>query len=194
MKVTTMHKTFSPINLLIFLAVFSLGFLSPNSANAQQISIQFLSFPGITHTNGSGYFYGGGGLSLAYQKNIGSNQKYKILLGLEYRMIDWGNQAVLNIGYNHPYLMAAGSKKNLRLSGNVSTQFGAALFREKPLFVWSAEYIPEIEWFSRKRFFASLGVGLRYTNCPKYKNYGNINSVLEIPIKLSLGFKTGKSK
>ena len=188
-----MHKIFNPINLLFFCVVMSLVFLSSVPTNAQQISVQFLSFPGIAHTNGSGYFYGGSGLNLAYQRNSGSNQKYKMLVGLEYRTIDWGNQIGLNIGFNHPYLITD-SKKNLRLSGNVSTQFGTALFREKPLFVWSAEYIPEIEWASRKRFFASLGIGLRYTNCPKYKNYGSINSVLEIPIKVSLGFKTGKSK
>jgi len=156
-------------------------FAISTTINAQQIALNTLSFPGL----GQGGFYGGGGFELNYQHDF---KQGRIRGGLEYRIIDWGNQTTVNAGYNHPYYL----KNQFRISGTTGFQLGLALFRPRPLFVWGIEYLPEVEWQSNKRFFAHAEFGIRYTNSPKYKKYGTINSVLELPIKIGLGFRLGK--
>lgn len=156
-----------------------------HSLEAQQISLNFESFPGISYRGGGGYFYGGGGLEVAYQQDF---KKGRIRGGLEYRIIDWGNQVGINAAYNHPYYV----RGQWRVSGTSGLQLGLALFRGKSLFAWAIDYSPELEWQSNKRFFANFSLGIRYTNSPKYKNYGSINSVLELPLKVGFGFRLGK--
>jgi len=161
-------------------------FCVTTTLSAQQISLNFESFPGVAYSGGSGYFYGGGGLELAFQYDL---RKGRIRGGLEYRMIDWGNQTSINAGYNMTYYV----RNAWRISGTSGLQLGLALFREKPLFAWGLEYSPEVEWQSGKRFFANASLGIRYTNSLKYKNYGNINSVLELPVRIGWGFRLGKT-
>ncbi len=156
-----------------------------NTLNAQQIALNFESFPGVAYRGGGGYFYGGGGLEVTYQHDF---KQGRIRGGLEYRIIDWGNQIGLNVAYNHPYFV----HNAWRVSGTSGLQLGLALFRQRPLFVYGLEYSPEVEWQSGKRFFANAGLGIRYTNSPKYRNFGTINSVLELPIKIGFGFRLGK--
>lgn len=164
-----------------------LFFCSISVVNAQQIDFQLKSFPGIAYKGGGGSFYGGGGFELQYQHDFG---KDRLLGGLEYRMVDWGNQTGLNLGYN----MSFWERNTWRVSGTSSIQLGLALFRSNPLFAWSLEYAPEIEWQSAKRFFANLSLGLRYTNSPNYKKFGSVNAVFELPVSLGIGFRLGKEK
>ena len=156
-----------------------------NTINAQQIALNFESFPGVAYSGGGGYFYGGGGLEVTYQHDF---KQGRIRGGLEYRMIDWGNQMAINAAYNHPYYV----RDRWRISGTSGLQLGLALFRVNPLFVYGLEYSPEIEWQSGKRFFANASIGIRYTNSPRYRDYGTINSVLELPIKVGFGFRLGE--
>lgn len=162
-----------------------LVFCTIHTLHAQQISLNFESFPGVAYRGGSGYFYGGGGFELAYQHDF---KQGRIRGGLEYRIVDWGNQIGVNAAYNHPYFV----RNAWRISGTSGVQLGLALFREKPLFAYALEYSPEAEWQSAKRFFANVSLGIRYTNSPKYKNYGTINSVLELPLKVGFGFRLGQ--
>ena len=62
------------------------------------------------------------------------------------------------------------------------------------LLVWGIECVPEIEWHSNKAFFVSLGVGVRYTNCPAYQNYGDISKLIDLPIKIGVGFYLNNKK
>ncbi len=155
------------------------------SLSAQQISLNFESFPGVAYRGGGGYFYGGGGFELTYQQDLG---KDRIRGGLEYRIIDWGNQVSINAAYNMTYY----TQKAWRISGTSGLQLGLALFRQTPLFAWGLEYTPEVEWQSQKRFFANAGLGIRFTNSPKYRNYSSINSVWELPVRIGWGFRLGK--
>lgn len=162
-----------------------LFFCSLPTINAQQLGLQVKSFPGLAYKGGGGSFYGGGGFELQYQHDFGND---RLRGGLEYRMVDWGNQTGLNLGYN----MTFWERTVWRVSGTSGIQLGLALFRSNPLFAWSLEYSPEIEWQSAQRFFANLSLGLRYTNSPKYKNFGSVNAVFELPVTLGFGFRLGK--
>ena len=156
-------------------------FLWHPTSKAQQLSLKPLSFLGVASNVGGEYYYNGGGLELAYQHNV---WKGRVLTGLEYRMINWGNQIGLNLGYNLPFW----TKGAWRVSTSIQAQIGWALFYQKSLLVFGVECIPEIEWHSKKAFFATVALGIRYTNCPAYQNYGQITQTVDLPIKIGLGF------
>ena len=165
---------------------FILLLINP-SLHAQQIGLRALTFLGMATNTEAQYFFDGGGLELFYQHEL---WKGKVVGGLEYRTINWGNQVALNLGYNLAYW----KKNSWRASVSLSVQGGMALFRQKPLGVLGIECLPELEWQSKKRFFMNLGIGIRYSNCPAYSKYSLINSTLDIPIKFGMGFRLGKKK
>lgn len=169
--------------------VFIIAFLAlaMNTAKAQQLSLRPLSFLGIATNVGTNYFYNGGGFELSYQHDY---WKGRISGGLEYRMINWGNQVGLNIGYNLPFW----TKKQWRASVTAHAQIGWALFVQKTLAVWGFEAIPQIEWKSKKAFFVMIGVGLRFSHNPVYEQFGSINATLDIPIKVGIGFRLNNKK
>lgn len=164
-----------------------LFFMITTSTSAQQLSLKPLSFLGIATNLGGEYHYNGGGFELAYQHDV---WKGRVIGGLEYRMINWGNQVGINFGYNMPFW----TKGQWRASVGAQAQIGWALFHQKSLLVWGIECVPEIEWHSNKAFFATLGFGIRYTNCPAYENYGALNSAIDIPIKIGVGFYLNNKK
>lgn len=170
---------------LILVGVFF--FMINTTTSAQQLSLKPLSFLGIATNLGGEYHYNGGGFELAYQHDV---WKGRVVGGLEYRMINWGNQIGINLGYNMPFW----TKGQWRASVSAQAQIGWALFHQKSLFVWGLECIPQIEWHSNKAFFASLGFGIRYTNCPAYENYGLLTSAIDLPIKIGLGFYLNNKK
>lgn len=183
---------------LVFFVLFFCGLLYSNTLQAQddfpnytnntapRIAVRSLAFLGIATNERGEYFYNGGGLELTYQHPLG---KGGLTGGLEYRMINWGNQVALNIGYDIPYWQSGSWK----LSGLTSLQAGLALFQQRPLFVWGAEYVPQLQWQSKRRFFANLGIGIRMTNNPAYSNYGSINFTVDVPIKIGIGFRLGQA-
>lgn len=162
-------------------------FLISNTSKAQQLSLKPLSFLGVATNLGGAYHYNGGGFELAYQHDF---WKGRVVGGVEYRMINWGNQLSVNLGYNLPFW----SHNQWRASVSTQVQLGGALFVQKSLFVWGVECVPEIEWHSKKAFFASVGFGIRYTNCPAYENYGPLVSAIDLPIKIGLGFYLNNKK
>jgi len=171
--------------VLLFLIPFCC--LKTISIQAQQLSLKGLSFLGVATNTTRGYFYDGGGFELNYQHDI---WKGRVVAGIEYRMINWGNQVGLNMGYNLPFY----KKNQWRLSATLSAQVGMALFSPKPLAAWGVELLPSVEWQSKKRFFLQLDFGFRMNHCPAYKDYGSINMVFDMPIKIGIGFRLGKFK
>lgn len=165
----------------ILIAVFAFLYVT---AFAQNIEIGISSYPGIWHNVSAEGFNGGGGIDIMYDHPL---KKGHVRSGLEFRSIDWGNQVSIKAGYLASYI----EKPRWSLSGLTSLGAGFALFRENPIFVWSAEYLPEFRWYSKKRFNASLSVGIRYSHAPKYIDYGRINQLIEIPVRIGLAFKMG---
>ena len=164
-----------------------LFFMISTRSIGQQLSLKPLSFLGIATNLGGEYNYNGGGFELAYQHDI---WKGRVVGGLEYRMVNWGNEVGINLGYNMPFW----AKGQWRASVSAQAQVGWALFYQKSLLIWGIECVPEMEWHSNKAFFATLGFGIRYSNCPAYENYGAITSAIDLPIKIGLGFYLNNKK
>lgn len=171
--------------------ILSLGVLllgMSYSVQAQYVSVKGLGFLGIANNSGGEYFYNGGGFELAYQHKI--SEKGRLSGGLEYRIINWGHQVALQLGYDYAYWQQGPWRASVAAHGQV----GSALYVQNGLFVWGAEVGTGLEWKSPKAFFATLSFGARYSNCPAYAEYGAINSTLDLPIKLGIGFKLGNRK
>ncbi|MEM6345415.1 MAG: hypothetical protein AAF927_16095 [Bacteroidota bacterium] len=156
--------------------------LLPLGASAQELQFNMLSFNGIAQNEGSGYFYGGGGLETAYIYPLGEAALH---IGAEYRFIDWGNQLSLTLGYRSDYWQQG----DWSVSGLSKVQLGAALFNNGSLFAWGLSYQLQGRWQSQGRFFGTLGVGVRYSNAPSYKEFGPIDRLWELPIQLGMGFR-----
>lgn len=169
----------------ILILVGMLGFLS--IAFPQELSVRTLSFPGLAYRGGGGYFYGGGGVELAFQNELPLGA-YRV--GVEYRIIDWGNQVGLNLGYVHPYWQ----EERWHLSGLANLQLGLAPFHQGSLFTWAIGYSGLFRWQTKKRAFYEAGLGLRYSNSPAYEAFGPINRLLEVPVRVGVGWKLGNRK
>ena len=159
-----------------FLFIFSL------SLSAQELQFNTLSFNGFAYNEGNGYFYGGGGLETAYIHPIGEGALH---FGAEYRLVDWGNQLSLSLGYRGDYWQ----KEAWTISGLTKVQLGSALFNNGSLFAWGLSYQAQARWQSGKRFFGTMGLGIRYSNAPGYKEFGAINRLWELPIQIGMGFR-----
>ena len=166
---------------VIFLVLIFAGITS----NAQQIEFNSKSFYGAWNSQGSEYFYGGGGAELIYEHpiNMGS-----LRTGVELRSVNWGNQATLQLGHKHLY----SSSEKWSLAGVGSVGLGAALFYDNPLFTWSADYSGVFTYFRNKRTSLNIGLGVRYTNSPAYREYGQINKVFEFPLQLGISYSLKK--
>ncbi len=169
-------------NLIISLLFAIAGF----NLFGQHLEFNTKGFFGLWNNAQTSYFYDGAAIELLYERPY---KNAALRAGLEYRSIDWGNQVSINLGYVLTHI----SKDKWNLDGVISPGIGLALFRENPLFVYSISYMPEFIFAKNKRRNLTLGLGIRYTHSPAYKEYGNINQVLDFPLKIGVRFM-GKKK
>ena len=162
------------LTILVLIGFYFAGY-------SQTIALNTKSFYGIWQNEGGYYNYGGGGFELLYEHAL---TKGALRGGLEFRTIDWGNQLALNIGYKAPYIL----KDKWSLSGLTSASFGLALFVNNPLFVYAIDYMPVFTWLRHKRMDFDMGFGIRFTHSPGYSNYGKINQVLDLPLKIGMRY------
>lgn len=158
------------------------------SSSAQYLSLKGMGFLGIANNSGAEYFYNGGGFALSYQQEL--TETSRLNGGVEYRIINWGHQVALQLGYDYAYWQQG----PWRAAAFGQVQAGSALYVQKGLFTWGAGVGSSLEWKSPKAFFASLSFGARVSHCPAYLEYGGINVTLDLPIQLGIGFKLGNRK
>lgn len=154
---------------------------------SQSIELNTGSYYGPWQNESGGYYYGGGSFELLYEHPM---NKGALLGGIEFRTIDWGNQVTLKMGYSASYIQ----KTKWSLTGITSAGMGVALFVKNPLFVYSVDYMPVFTWCRNKRFDYSVGFGIRFTHCPTYRNYGKINQLIELPLKIGVKYKLNYKK
>lgn len=153
----------------------------------QSIELNTGSYYGLWQNEGGRYYYGGGSFELLYEHPI---NKGALRGGIEFRTIDWGNQVALNVGFKGNYIQ----KEKWSLSGVTSAGLGLALFVKNPLFVYSIDYMPVFTWLRNKRFDYYVGLGIRFTHCPAYRNYSKVNQLIELPLKIGVTYKLSYKK
>lgn len=157
-------------------------FLGTTEVAAQELRLESASFYGFVYPGATEYFYGGGGLSLNYGHHF---EWGRVQAGMEYRIIDWGNQLGLNLGYAYPLW----TKAEHSLSAGLMVQLGIVPFRQNSLFAWGAEPQVEYRWQTQKRAFWIAGVGVRYSHSPAYLDFGPINRLGEMALRAGIGWR-----
>jgi len=158
----------------IFVILF---WMFPVHLHAQDIQISVGYLQGFAYNNTVELYKGGTGITAEYQL-YGDSFTYSG--GLEFRTVQWGNQASIKLAL----------KKSIapRAEISVSLYNGLALFYNHPLYTGSAEVRSNFILLNKEGFKAGIFAGVRYTFCPAYSNYSPINKLAEIPVGLFFGF------
>ena len=94
----------------------------------------------------------------------------------------------MQLGFGFGYNATYKEFSKFNVGGISSAILGLALFRQNSMASYGFAYTPYLQWNSKKSFYASLGLGIRYNWCPAYKEYG-LNKQLEFPLELKWGFR-----
>jgi len=158
-------------------------FVCSISATAQNLNFEIDLFPSLSYGSDFDAGYNGTGFSIEYQHPL--TEKWNALGGIEYGFVGWGNQGLVELGVARKLV----EKEKMSLQGEFILLNGLAWFRPKSLYVWGGEVNVVSVFPIRKKSSISLSLGLRYSQCPAYKDYGMINSYLDIPVKI--GWRIG---
>ncbi|MFA6619053.1 MAG: hypothetical protein WCT23_08305 [Candidatus Neomarinimicrobiota bacterium] len=131
---------------------------------------------GIKHNEWSA-FKGGFELSADY---IYSINNLRISSGLDFRTIQWGNQATISLG------LAKVLSPKIELG--LEMQHGLALFHPQSLYTFSAGANCDLTLVNNDKLQMGLSIEARYSICPAYINYGQIYHVTEIPLGIFIRF------
>lgn len=148
------------------------------NTNAQKLHLETHLFPSLAYQNTFETGYNGTAFAIEYQKTLTSD--WDLLTGLEYSFVGWGNQGLVELGLSRNLM----KKEKLSLNAELTLLNGLAWFRPKSLYVWGGMVGVTLAWNVRKRSSLTLGTGIRYTQCPAYKDYSRIYSYLDIPIHI----------
>ncbi|MFN3939710.1 MAG: hypothetical protein ACK4IY_03930 [Chitinophagales bacterium] len=179
------------------IAVF---FFCASVCSAQQIHIQAGNAVGILYNAefdldmASGFTFSSTYTSVLRKLNVIYN------LGAEYSIAGWGNQVLLQTGISKVWMRPSGFiraadkesvtyiKSNWLVSTDLNMYNGVALFRPAPLYVFAVEPAVIAAYKTGDRFFISGTVAPRFTWCPGYIDYGEINSYTDILFKIGVAW------
>lgn len=169
-------KAFNSPTVLIFIAAL-LMLCGLNEARAQRIQISAQYIQGIRYTSNWDAFKGGTELSADY---IIPAKNWNYSIGAHVRTVQWGSQLGLSLG------ITKAIDKKIEIGAEI--QNGIALFRQKPLYTFSAGVKGNYLFRKREKSVLGLSVEVRYTNTPAYKDYSLIYSLVEIPMGVFIRF------
>lgn len=122
----------------------------------------------------------GSGISMNYDQIQQSGWGYSV--GTEYRINDWGNLILVETGFMKSMI----NRHKWELVAGMELLNGLALFHPHPHYVFGIEVLSRAQLYTRLRTEIRFELGLRWTACPAYKDYGLITSYLEIPLRIGM--------
>jgi len=158
------------------------------NSNAQKLHLETHFFPSLAYQNTFETGYNGTAFALEYQKTLTSD--WDLLAGLEYGFIGWGNQGLVELGLSRNFI----KKEKISLNAELVFLNGLAWFRPKSLYVWGGMLGATFTWNIRKKSSLTVGTGIRYTQCPAYKDFSSIYSYLDIPLQMGWQIDFGKAE
>lgn len=160
--------------LLPFMLLLVLGFAN---VQAQRIQISANYLQGIRYPAEWDLFRGGVELSLDY---LYPWKAWNFYGGLDIRTAQWGGQVSVSLGANVPL--------GTQFEVGAEIQNGLALFRPRPLYTFSTGIRSNYLFLQREKLTLGASLEVRFTVCPAYRKYSQINRVLEIPVGLLVRF------
>jgi len=165
----------SRLLILTGLTIFLLFGAAKLSAQHIQISANYAQ--GLRYNNNWDLFNGGAELSADY---IFDSNDLLFNSGLDLRTIQWGNQLSISLGI--------AKKIGDRFELGAEIQNGLALFYRGSLYVLGVSIKGSYSLLKTEKMNMGLSLEARYSNCPAYKDYGQIYHVVEIQIGLYIRF------
>jgi hypothetical protein len=157
-------------------------FVFTQKGKTQEFGISGLVYPSLAYNLVFEPGMNGGGVAVFFNR-----QKFKKLnlsLSGEYALSTWGNQGFLGIGINRTWL----SLNRFELNTYGRFLNGLAFYKPKSLYVFGVDTRIAANFYLYKEIKLFCGVGIRYTFCPGYREYGLIETSLDIPIELGLKY------
>jgi len=124
----------------------------------------------------------GGGMAVFYNQQ--RYDKLNLSISGEYALTTWGNQAFLGVGINRTWLSL--NRFEMNTYGHLLN--GLAFYKPKSLYVFGVDTRIAANFYLLQDLKLFLGFGIRYTLCPAYRQYGLIETSLDLPIEVGLKF------
>lgn len=174
--------TMGGIRLIKLVIIISSLFFITRNGNSQEVGISGLSYfsPGYNLVTEPGM--NGAGISIFYNRQM--FEKLNLSISGEYAMSTWGNQVFFGFGIIRTWLEY--ERFSLNTYGRLLN--GLALYEPQPLYVFGVDTRIGANLYINQKLKAFLGTGVRFTLCPAYKDYGLIESSLDIPIELGIKY------
>ncbi len=144
---------------------------------AQEFDLKVSTIQGIRYNSIWDTYPGGIEITAAYRS---SDTIFDYSFGMSARTVQWGTQVSILSELSYSLF------DNLRIG--LEVQNGLALFYTSPLYVYSIGMNTDLILLKLNKAVIGARLGLRFTHCPKYLNYGAINCILDIPIGLFISF------
>jgi hypothetical protein len=148
----------------------------------QEWGIQLKTFPRLAYQGNLDLGWSGNALGLSSYLITGERTALEV--GLEAGYVNWGGQAMVNIGFQ--YLAPFARKSWFFIGGQ--TQQGFALFRPSPLYTGGLAAQVGLGRQLSNRLIMSMHTGPRFYISPGYREYSAIYHYLDWPLELQFRF------
>lgn len=163
------------------LILLLLGGLARNSA-AQEIGISFSAFPSPGYNMVFEPGMNGGSAAVFFHTT-----RYRVVnfsISGEYAISGWGHETFLGIGINKTWW----SINRFEMNTYAHMLNGLALFMPKSLYIIGVDTRAVFNYFLYHDIKLFAGIGIRYTVCPEYGNYGLFETILDLPVEIGLKY------
>lgn len=161
--------------LAIFVLLIPIG-------KSQEVGFSLMAYPSAGYNLVFEPGMNGTGVSVFYNR-----QKFKKLnlsLSGEYAVTTWGNQAFFGLGINRTWI----SQNRFQLGTYGHLLNGIAFYKPKSLYVFGVDTRMVANYYLFQDIKLFLGLGVRYTLNPGYRDYGIIETSLDLPLELGMKF------
>lgn len=172
------------IKALLIVATLS---LISTEGQSQEVGFSFLSYPSPGYNlvwepgmNGSG---------VSFFINRHKFKKLNLSLSGEYAMTTWGHQAFFGLGINRTWLSL--NRFEMNTYGHLLN--GLAFFKPGPIYVFGVDTRAAANYYLYNDVKIFLGLGLRYTLAPGYRQYGLIETSIDLPVEFGMKFVFGRN-
>lgn len=154
---------------------FLLPLMVGGPLKAHELTLSGVYFPSFTPNRAFGFS--------AILNNKGEH--YQFGSGVEFRTAPWGNQIMADIQLSRIFF----DRGKSYLAVRSQLQTGAALIRERPLFIYAGGLYVDYKCQLSERWSLQSSIGIRQSICQGYRTYSKYYRVLEGAVQVGIGFR-----
>lgn len=157
-------------------------FLTLQKGKTQEFGFSALSYPSLGYNLVFEPGMNGGGMAIFFNRQ--RYDKLNLSISGEYALTTWGNQAFMGVGINRTWFSL--NRFEMNTYGHLLN--GLAFYKPKSLYVFGVDTRIAANFYLYQDTKLFLGFGIRYTLCPAYRQYGLIETTIDLPIEIGIKF------